>query len=133
MKKEDVPQDESSLSKANIKEVVYAVDKDGKYGKALSSGWDAKTIALNESLELIEEQLQDTIKKIKSGELSPIAYYMELQRMDVVVLSGYVGLWQWKVKRHLKAKTFRKLNEKTLSKYAEAFEISLEELKNPKI
>lgn len=133
MKKEDVPQDESSLSKANIKEVVYAVDKDGKYGKALSSGWDAKTIALNESLELIEEQLQDTIKKINNGELSPIAYYMELQRMDVVVLSGYVGLWQWKVKRHLKAKTFRKLNEKTLNKYAEAFEISLEELKNPKI
>ncbi|WP_299242620.1 hypothetical protein [uncultured Aquimarina sp.] len=133
MKKEDVPQDESSLSKANIREVVYAVDQDGKYGKALSSGWDAKTIALNESLELIEEQLQETIQKIKQGELSPIAYYMELQRMDVVVLSGYVGFWQWKVKRHLKAKTFKKLSKKTLEKYAEAFEISLEELKNPKI
>ncbi len=133
MKKEEVPQDESGLSRANIKEVVYAVDNDGKYGKALSSGWEAKTIALNESLELIEEQLQETIKKIKQGVLSPIAYYMELQRMDVVVLSGYVGLWQWRVKRHLKAKTFNKLSEKTLKKYAEAFEISLEELKNPKI
>ncbi|MBW1297163.1 hypothetical protein [Aquimarina litoralis] len=133
MKKEEVPQDESSLSKANIKEVVYAVDKDGKYGKALSSGWEAKTIALNESLDLIEEQLQETIQKIKEGELSPIAFYMESQRMDVVVLSGYVGIWQWRVKRHLKAKIFKKLGEKTLKKYAEAFEISLEELKNPKI
>ncbi|MHA7057001.1 hypothetical protein ACWGOQ_0007270 [Aquimarina sp. M1] len=133
MKKEEVPQDESSLSKANIKEVVYAVDKDGNYGKALSSGWDAKTIALNESLELIEEQLRETIQKIKQGVLSPIAYYMELQRMDVVVLSGYVGLWQWRVKRHLKAKTFNKLSEKILKKYAKAFEVSLEELKNPKI
>ncbi|WP_299254206.1 hypothetical protein [uncultured Aquimarina sp.] len=133
MKKEDVPQDESSLSKANIKEVVYAVDKEGKYGKELSSGWDAKTIALNKSLELIEEQLKETIQKIKQGELSPIAYYMELQRMDVVVLSGYVGLWQWKVKRHLKASIFKKLSKKTLKKYAEAFEVPLEELKNPKI
>ncbi|MFD2561946.1 hypothetical protein [Aquimarina rubra] len=133
MKKEDVPQDESCFSHTNMKEVVYAVDKDGKYGKALSSGWDAKTIALNESLELIEEQLRETIQKIKQGELSPIAYYMELQRMDVVVLSGYVGLWQWRVKRHLKAKTFKKLSEKILKKYAEAFEVSLEELKNPKI
>jgi len=133
MKKEDVPQDESSLSKANIREVVYAVDKYGKYGKALSSGWDAKTIALDKSLELIEEQLQEAIRKIKQGELSPIAYYMELQRMDIVVLSGYVGFWQWKVKRHLKAKTFKKLSERTLKKYAEAFEISLEELKNPTI
>ena len=133
MKKENVPQDESSLSKANIKEVVYAVDKDGKYGKALSTGWDVKTNALNESLDLIEEQLQESIKKIKAGELSPIAYYMELHRMDVVVLSGYVGIWKWKVKRHLIAKVFSKLNKKTLNKYAEAFEISLEELKNPKI
>ncbi|WP_299600480.1 hypothetical protein [uncultured Aquimarina sp.] len=133
MKKEEVPQDESCFSHTNMKEVVYAVDKDGKYGKALSSGWEAKTIALNESLDLIEEQLQETIQKIKEGELSPIAYYMESQRMDVVVLSGYVGIWQWKVKRHLKAKTFKKLSDKTLKKYAEAFEISLEELKNPKI
>jgi len=133
MKKEDVPQDDSGLSRANIKEVVYAVDKDGKYDKALSSGWEAKTIALNESLDLIEEQLQETIKKIKEGELSPIAYYMEKQRMDVIVLSGYVGLWQWRVKRHLKSKVFKKLSKKTLEKYTEAFEISLEELKNPKI
>ncbi|GAA0723435.1 hypothetical protein GCM10009430_26890 [Aquimarina litoralis] len=133
MKKEEVPQDESCFSHTDMKEVVYAVDKDGKYGKALSSGWEAKTIALNESLDLIEEQLQETIQKIKEGELSPIAFYMESQRMDVVVLSGYVGIWQWKVKRHLKAKTFKKMSDKTLKKYAEAFEISLEELKNPKI
>ncbi|MDH7446746.1 hypothetical protein [Aquimarina sp. 2201CG14-23] len=133
MKKDEVPQDESCFSHTNMKEVVYAVDKDGKYGKALSSGWEAKTIALNESLELIEEQLQETVKKIKQGELSPIAYYMELQRMDVVVLSGYVGFWQWKVKRHLKAKIFKKLSQKTLNKYAQAFEVSIEELKNPKI
>jgi len=133
MKKEEVPQDKSCFSHTSMKEVVYAVDKDGNYGKALSSGWEAKTIALNESLDLIEEQLQETIQKIKEGTLSPIAYYMELQRMDVVVLSGYVGFWQWKVKKHLKARTFKKLNEKTLKKYAEAFEVSLEELKNPKI
>lgn len=133
MRKEDVPQDESSLSKANLKEVVYAVDKEGKYGKELSSGWDAKTVALNKSLELIEEQIQEAIQKIKKGELSPIAYYMELKRMDVVVLSGYVGFWQWKVKRHLKAKIFKKLSDNILKKYAEVFEISIEELKNPKI
>ncbi|KAA1244636.1 hypothetical protein [Aquimarina sp. RZ0] len=132
MKKEEVPQDESCFSRTNMREVVYAVDKEGKYGKALSSGWDAKTIALNESLQLIDEQLQETIQKIKQDELSPIAYYMERHRMDVTVLSGYVGFWQWKVKRHLKSKVFKKLSEKTLHKYAEAFEISVSELKNLK-
>jgi len=133
MKKEEVPQDESCFSHTNMKEIVYAVDEEGKYGKALSSGWEAKTIALNESLELIEEQLQETIQKIKKGELSPVAYYMEIQRMDISILSDYVGFWQWRVKRHLKASTFKKLKEKTLKKYAKAFEISITELKNPKI
>ncbi|MBQ4821335.1 hypothetical protein [Aquimarina sp. MMG016] len=133
MKKEEVPQDQSSFSHTNMKEVVYAVDKEGKYGKALSSGWEAKTMALNESLELIEEKVLETVQKIKQGELSPIAYYMEVQRMDPVVLSGYVGMWQWRVKRHLKAKVFNRLRERTLQKYADAFEITLSELKNPKI
>ena len=133
MKKEEVPQDESCFSDTSMKEVIYAVDKNGKYGKSLSSGWEAKTIALNKSLDLIEEQVQETIQRIKQGELSPIAYYMELHRMDVMVLSSYVGLWKWKVKKHLKAKYFKKLSKKTLKKYTETFEISLEELKNPKI
>lgn len=133
MKKEDVPQDKSSLSKCNLQEVVYAVDKDGKYTKALSSGWEVKSIVLNESLDLIKEQLIETIERIKKGEQSPIAYYMELQRMDVPVLAGYAGLWQWKVKRHLKARIFNKLSERILKKYADAFDITISELKNPKI
>jgi len=29
MKKEEVPQDKSNLASANIREMVYAVDKDG--------------------------------------------------------------------------------------------------------
>ena len=133
MKKEEVPQDKSCFSHTDMKEVVYAVDKNGKYEKALSTGWEAKTIALNESLHLIQEQIENTIKKIKAGELSPIEYYMEHQRMDISILASYVGFWKWQVKRHLKSKVFRKLREKPLYKYAEVFNISVNELKNPKI
>jgi len=54
---------------------------------------------------------------------------MELHKMDIPVLAGYVGLWQWRVKRHFKPAVFKKLKEKTLQKYADVFEISLSELK----
>ncbi len=132
MKKEEVPQDESCFSNTTMKEVVYAVDKEGNYNKALSSGWEAKTIVLDKSLELLEERLKDTIINIKNGKQSPIAYYMELHRMDIPTLASYVEMWQWRVKRHLKSKQFKKLNEKTLKKYAAVFEITLTDLKNPK-
>jgi hypothetical protein len=39
-------------------------------------------------------------------------------------------MWQWRVKRHFKPKVFAKLNDKILQKYAETFEISVDELRN---
>ncbi|HET8810545.1 MAG TPA: hypothetical protein VFM65_09820 [Flavobacteriaceae bacterium] len=133
MKKEEVPQDESYLSKANVSEINYAVDKDGNYTKVSSSGWKTKTIALDESLQVLEERLQETRKKIKTGDLSPIAYFMELHKMDIPILASYAGLCKWRVKRHLKPKHFKKLSNKTLRKYAKVFEVDLTELKNPNL
>ena len=58
MKKEEVPQDKSSLSKSNVRELCYATDKDGNYTTVLSEGWEPKTIALNNSIQDIEERIQ---------------------------------------------------------------------------
>ena len=52
--------------------------------------------------------------------------------MDVGILASYVGLWQWRVKRHFKPSIFKKLKTNTLQKYAEVFEISVDELKTVK-
>ena len=50
--------------------------------------------------------------------------------MDWEILSNYVEIWKIFVKRHAKPTVFSKLKESTLKKYAEAFEISVDELKN---
>jgi len=50
--------------------------------------------------------------------------------MDLTILAGYVDMWKWRVKRHFKPTVFDKLNDKTLQKYADAFDISIAELKN---
>ena len=130
MKKEDVPQDKSNLGSANIREMVYAVDDDGKYTTSLSTGWDPKTIALDNAIMEIEERISHAKKKVLNNETSPIEYYMEVHKMDVPVLASYVGLWQWRVKRHFKPSVFKKLNQKTLQKYADVFDISIEQLKS---
>ena len=50
--------------------------------------------------------------------------------MDLQVLAAYVGMWQWRVKRHGKPKIFKTLSDSVLKKYADAFGISVDELKN---
>lgn len=130
MKKEEIPQDESNLSKSNIKELCYATDENGNYTTGLSSGWKPKTIALENSLNTINERIEEAIQAIKSGKASPIIYYMELHRMDWTTLADYVGMWKWNVKRHAKPTIFNRLNQKKLQKYADAFEISVDELIN---
>ncbi len=126
----DVPQDVGGLANANMKELCYAVDKDGKYTTKLSEGWDVKTLALNKSLELIEERVNAFKKQCLDGEISPIPYYMELNRMDLTVLADYMNKWKWTLKRHFKPAVFNKLPEKTLQKYADTFNISIAQLKD---
>lgn len=130
MKKEEVPQDKGNLSKTNMKELVYATDENGNYTTALSSGWEPKSIALSNSIEEISERIAIAKTQVANNEVSPISYYMELCRMDIGVLSSYVGMWQWRVKRHFKPKIFAGLSDGILKKYADSFNITVEELKN---
>ncbi|MBK8601143.1 MAG: hypothetical protein IPN80_11875 [Flavobacterium sp.] len=130
MRKEEVPQDQSNLSKSNIKELVYATDENGNYTTTLSSGWEPKTIALSNSLDEINERIAIAKLQLLNGEVSPIVYFMELNKMDISILSSYVGKWKWIVKRHFKPSVFIRLNERTLQKYADAFNISITELQN---
>lgn len=130
MKKKEVPQDKSNLESANFRELCYAVDENGEYTTENSTGWEPKTVALKNAIEEIKERIADAKSRVIAGKTSPIEYYMELHKMDVGILASYVGFWQWKVKRHFKPSVFKKLSDKTLNKYAEVFEISIEELKS---
>ncbi len=132
MKKNEVPQDESKLEKANIREMYYAVDENGEYTTELSTGWDPKTIALDNAIKQIEERVAAAKEKVLKNESSPLEYYMELNKMDLPILASYVGMWKWRVKRHFKPSVFKKLTNKTLQKYAEVFDVSVEDLQHIK-
>ncbi|WP_438710416.1 hypothetical protein ACSTS3_15820 [Aquimarina muelleri] len=128
MKENEVPQDKSSLESSNFKELCYAVNDKGEYTTASSSGWTPKTIALNNAIQEINERVEEAKIRVINNETSPIEYYMELHKMDIGILASYVGLWQWRVKRHLKPKVFCKLSQKMLQKYADVFEITIDQL-----
>ncbi len=129
MKKEEVPQDTSALVGVT-RDVCYVKDKDGKYTTDLSIGWDVKKQALDNAWEDINERVIAAALLVKKGEKSPIYYFMELRLMDLPVLSGYTGFWQFTIKRHFKPSVFKNLNEKQLLTYSKAFDITIDELKN---
>jgi len=129
MKKEDLPQDPSALVGVT-RDVCYVKDKDGKYTTDLSIGWDVKKQALDNAWEDINERIAEAAIKVKNGEISPIYYFMEKKLMDLPLLAGYTGFWQWTIKRHFKPEVFKGLSESRLQKYAKAFDVSVDELKN---
>lgn len=130
MEKNNVPQDKSNLTKNNVKELLYATDENGNYTTTLSTGWEPKTIALSNSIDEINERIADAKQQVANGEVSPIVYFMEVNKMDITILASYVGFWKWRVKRHFKPSVFATLSDSILQKYANTFEISIEELKN---
>lgn len=130
MKKSDVPQDKSNLKSSGFKELCYAVNDNGEYTTEKSSGWEPKTIALDNAIDDIKERIEIAKNKVETNKTSPIEYYMELSKMDIPILASYVGMWKWRVKRHFNPNRFKKLSNKTLQKYADVFEITITQLKD---
>jgi hypothetical protein len=129
MKKEELPQDQSPLGKLT-KEVCYVKDEKGNYTTGLSLGWDVKKQALDNAWDDIRERVEEARKAVLNREKSPVYYFMELKLMDLPVLSGYTGFWGFTIRRHMKPAVFDKLSDSKLERYAKAFEVSVDELKN---
>ncbi len=131
MKKENVPQDLSALGR-HTKEMCYAIDDSGNYTTELSTGWEIKVNALDVAWDDIKNRILIAKQKVINKEASPILFFMEYRLMDMDILSAYTGFWKWQIKNHLKANVFDKLSDKKLQKYAEAFNVKAEDIKQMK-
>jgi len=129
MKKEDVPQDDGL--NMGMYEVAYARDQQGRYVKVPSLGWEPKNIANEKAWEQVNKQIEEQIRLVQKGRKSPLAYYMTLNLMDTGLLSSYMRISRWRIKRHMKPKVFGKLSQEILWQYAQLFNVSLEQLKYP--
>ena len=126
MKETNLPQEKGALR--DLKELCYVTDEQGNYTTGLSSGWEVKSIALQASLQHLQEQIDEAKADLLAGRKSPIVYYMLLNRMDWTVLAHAMHRWKWVVKRHAKPSVFKKLSAKTLQQYAQVFNIDVDEL-----
>jgi hypothetical protein len=130
MKLEQVPQDNENLLEGRTREVCYAVDEKGNYVQVLSSGWEPKNAALQQAWEQINEQAKKTCHLVKTGKVSPLAFFMVKCMFDAKLLSEYTHIPKRRIKAHLEPELFRRLDGITLGKYADAFNVTVDELVN---
>lgn len=129
MKINDVPQDDAGfLKEGKVRDVCYAVNEEGNYEQVLSLGWDPKNEAMRMAWEQVHERAEKIKQKVLKGKLSPLAFYMERTMMNITILSQYSGFPRLKVKRNLKPASFGKLTLEELKVYAEALNISVDDL-----
>jgi hypothetical protein len=128
MKIEDVPQDQGMID-GNRHEICYAVDAQGRYVLRPSRGWEPKNVANRQAWELIREEVEATLAKIRAGKLSPLAYHMVRNQMSVGLLAKYVPYSRLRVRWHLRPAVFQRLTPEELKPYADLFEVAPEALK----
>jgi hypothetical protein len=130
MKKIVVPQEENKTTNGQQK-VMYAPNDDGKF-QTFKYGSSTEEYATSLAVEEYNILMEKSKADILSGKSSPIEYYMYKNRMDIPTLASVVDKFQITVKRHCKGNIFKKLNQKTLMQYADAFDIPIEELEGLK-
>jgi len=127
MKQINIPNEENSTLDGHQK-VMYAPNANGKF-QTFNYGSNIEEYATKLAVEEYEILQKECLENIKNNISSPIEFYMYKNRMDVPTLASVVGFFQFRVKRHLKAKYFRKLNDKILQKYSDIFGITIDDLK----
>ena len=129
MKVKEVPQDARFFKNTVLRDVAYAVDDEGNYTPVISEGWEVKNDALDITWGDIDEKCEEIRGQVLAGKISPLAYHLEKNIMDVGLFAKYTGQNKRKIKKHLNPDEFKKLDESILYKYAEILRISIEELK----
>jgi len=128
VEKFEIPQ-ESNATLNGQRKVMYGINERGEFER-VNYASSAEEFATQTAIEEFEQLCRESLERIQQEISSPIEYFMYKNRMDLPTLSSVVGMFSFRVKRHLKMKHFKKLNDKILQKYAEALNIDINELKD---
>lgn len=112
-----------------MEKVMYAKNEQGEFER-FNYGSSVEEFATQVAVEEYETLKQECLERIKQGISSPIEYFMYENRMDLPTLASAVGMFQWRVKRHLKMSVFQTMSDALLLRYADAFSLDLFYLKD---
>lgn len=107
-----------------LKTVSYLVNSKGKYELVPGLGWQPVNVVNRQAWQEIDKNIASSRKKIDSGRVSCLHYYMSANQMDIGLLAQYTRQPRWLVRLHLVPSIFNRLRPKTIRKYADLFQVS---------
>jgi hypothetical protein len=110
------------------REMLYSYNEQGNFEKDVTYHGEPDRVILQQAWDLFNDRAEEAKKKVLAGKASPIVYYMEKIITDALNLSMMAGIPIWKVKLHFRPWFFKRMSEKDKAKYAEAFNITVEQL-----
>jgi hypothetical protein len=111
------------------RELFYYYDKDGHYEKKVGFHGEPDRVILQQAWDFFTERIEEARQRVLAGKASPIVYYMEKILTNPMDLAMMASIPIWKVKLHSRPGFFKRLSVKTLQKYAQTFNITVEQLK----
>lgn len=129
------PPDQSSDNgiTEGLKSVSYSVNSKGEYELVPGSGWQPVNVVNRQAWREIEKKIALSRKKVASGRVSCLHYYMTANQMDIGLLARYTEHSRWLVRLHLIPFIFNRLNPDTIKKYADLFMVSPDDLTSGKL
>ena len=110
------------------RELLYYYDQENKFDKRVGFHGEPDRVILQQAWDMFNERIEEAKQKVLAGKASPVVYYMEKILADPMNLSMMAGIPIWKVKLHFRPYFFKRMSEKSRKKYAEAFNISVDQL-----
>jgi hypothetical protein len=117
-------------SHGQYRELLYSYGNDGQFGKTVGFHGEPDRVILQQAWDHFNERIEKARLNVLAGKVSPVAFYMEKILADPMNLSMMAGIPIWKVKLHFRPWFFKRMGEKNMKKYAEAFNITVEQLIN---
>jgi hypothetical protein len=115
--------------KGKTLEVFYRYDeKEGRTIRTVDSHDDTDRLFIQQAWTNYGERAEEARKQVLEGLKSPLYYFMEKTTMELPVLAAHVGMAKWRVKRHFKPSVYRQLSKRILERYAQTFDIAVEDL-----
>lgn len=107
--------------------ILYVEKEDGTYGPVQTGSFLTRNYIddFYEKRHRLEASLRE---KVHRKEISAIAYFMTLEELSPAETAARVGLSQRRVKKHMEADHFSKIPPAVLNKYAEVFNIPVNQL-----
>ncbi len=107
--------------------VLYVERPDASYGPVETGSYMVQTYFDDFSGK--RRELAEALRgRLSRGEISPVAYFMELQEMAEADLAERVGVRPRVLRRHLTMDGFMRIEVALLARYAEVFNVAVADL-----